>query len=135
MSVVTEPSEARSAATSVGELSGRDRLPRNVLWSWLGHGVFIIFGFIVPRLIDQTLGREALGVWDFGWALVSYFALVQAGVVSSVNRYVSRYRATGDQQGINRAVSSVAVVLALMAGVIVVLTAGATALVPRLMAG
>lgn len=124
----------RPDAAASADLTGRDRLPWNVLCSWAGHAVFIVFGFLVPRMIDGRLGREALGVWDFGWSLVSYFALVQAGVVSSVNRYVSRYRATANYESINCAVSSVTAVLVAMAGVVVGLTVVATIAVPRLMA-
>jgi len=60
----------------------------------------------MPRMIDRRLGQELLGIWDFAWSLVSYFSLVQVGVQQSVNRYVARYRATGDILSVNRAVSS-----------------------------
>lgn len=84
------------------DVTGRDRITRNVLASWGGYGVFIVAGFIMPRLIDTRIGQEALGVWDFAWSLVAYFSLVQAGVVSSVNRFVAKYQAVGDLDGVNR---------------------------------
>ena len=71
-------------------LTGRDRLASNVISSWAAHFVFIIAGFIMPRMIDGRLGHELLGVRDFAWSLVSYFGLVQAGIGSSVNRCVAR---------------------------------------------
>lgn len=124
-----EPDPNRSGPSAV-DLTGRDRITRNVLASWAGHGVFIIAGFIMPRMIDGHLGQETLGVWDFGWSLVAYFSLVQGGVVASVNRYVAKFRAAGDTEGINRAVSSVACVLLVMGLVVVGLAIGASLLLP-----
>ncbi|MGB2986396.1 MAG: oligosaccharide flippase family protein [Phycisphaerae bacterium] len=115
------------------DVTGRDRITRNVLASWGGYGVFIVAGFIMPRLIDTRIGQEALGVWDFAWSLVAYFSLVQAGVVSSVNRFVAKYQAVGDLDGVNRAVSSVSCVLLIMGIVVLGLTVSATLAVPRLL--
>jgi O-antigen/teichoic acid export membrane protein len=88
------------------DFSGRNRMARNVLTSWAGHLVFFVAGFIMPRMTDRYLGQEALGVWDFGWSLVSYFGLVQTGISGAVAPYVARYRATGDTLSLNTAVSS-----------------------------
>lgn len=93
------------------DLTGRERMVSNVIFSWGAHSVFIIAGFIMPRMIDRRLGQELLGIWDFSWSLVSYFQLVQAGIASSVNRYVARYRAAGDMLGVNRVVSSATCIL------------------------
>jgi len=100
----------------------------NVLASWAGHLVFIASGFVMPRLIDGKIGQEALGVWDFAWSLISYFALVQGGVVSSVNRFVASYRAANDVDGVNRAVSTVTVIFAVMGAIVIGLTLGAASL-------
>jgi O-antigen/teichoic acid export membrane protein len=92
------------------DASGRGRMAWNVLASWAGHLVFIAAGFIMPRLIDRHLGQTLLGVWDFGWSIVSYFGLAQVGVGSSVNRYVAQYRSHGDVAGLRRTVSSVSAI-------------------------
>jgi O-antigen/teichoic acid export membrane protein len=90
--------------------TGRKQLSRNVLTSWLSHSVFIVFGFVMPRMIDHTLGQEALGVWDFGWAVVSYLSVTMVGIGSSVNRYVANYRAAGETDNLSRTMSSVVAV-------------------------
>jgi O-antigen/teichoic acid export membrane protein len=113
------------------DLTGRDRLTSNVIFSWGGHFVFIIGGFIMPRMIDHRLGQELLGVWDFAWALVTYFALVQLGINSSVTRYVAKYRAAGDAFGMNRVVSSAAGVLCIGGLLILALTITFVLLLPR----
>lgn len=114
------------------DLTGRDRLVSNVLFSWAAHFVFIVAGFIMPRMIDRRLGQEVLGVWDFAWSLVSYFGLVQAGVGSGVNRYVARYRAAGDTSGLNRLVSSASSILSLAGLLVLALTIAGSLLLPRL---
>ena len=115
------------------DLTGRDRMVGNVLASWVGHSVFIVAGFIMPRMIDRRLGQELLGVWDFAWSVVAYFSLVQAGIVSSTNRYVAKHRASHDIDGINRSVSSVTCVLFVMASVIALLALGISLLLPAIL--
>jgi O-antigen/teichoic acid export membrane protein len=123
---------AQDAMTTHADLSGRDRIIWNVLAGWAGYSVYIAAGFILPRLIDDRLGQNRLGVWDFAWTFVGYFGMVQAGVISSINRYVARFRAAGDLDGINRSVSSVTCVLLVMASVIVTLAVGTALMIPVL---
>ncbi|MBU0719520.1 MAG: lipopolysaccharide biosynthesis protein [Planctomycetes bacterium] len=120
-------------AYSDGDLTGRDRITRNVLASWGGEAVFVLAGFIVPRLIDQRIDREALGIWDFAWSVVAYFTLIQAGAVSSTNRYVAKFRAAGDVEGVNRVVSSITCVFVVGAGIIMALSVAAMFAVPALL--
>lgn len=89
------------------DLTGQNRVVRNVVWSWAGHMVFIVIGFIMPRLIDEQVGQFALGIWDFCWSMVSYLNMASLGVGSSTNRYVAKYRAAGDTLSLRRAISSV----------------------------
>jgi O-antigen/teichoic acid export membrane protein len=115
------------------DLSGRNRIVWNVVASWLGHSVFVIAGFFLPRIIDRQLGQVGLGIWDFGWSLVSYLGIAQVGVGSSVNRYVAKRRAEHDTEGLNRTVSSVMFIQAIVAVVVLVFTAVGTWMVPLLL--
>ena len=92
--------------------TGRERMAWNVLASWAGHVVFVVAGFVLPRVIDRQVGQATLGVWDFAWSLVSYFGLAEIGVGSSLGRYVAKYRAAGDVPGLRSAASSVMLVQA-----------------------
>ncbi len=85
-----EQSPADLEAERNEDLSGRGRMVWNVVASWLGHSVFVVAGFFLPRIIDRHLGQVGLGIWDFGWSLVSYLGIAQVGVGSSVNRYVAK---------------------------------------------
>ena len=88
-------------------------------------------GFVMPRMIDRHLGRDVLGIWDFGWSVVAYFDLVSLGIVGSINRIVAMHRATGDMEALNRSVSSVFCVLSVVSASIVLLSAGAAVAVPQ----
>lgn len=112
------------------DLTGRSRMAWNVIASWAGHSVFIVAGFIMPRMIDRKLGQETLGIWDFSWSMIAYFGLVQVGVGSSVNRYVAKYRARNDVELVNSTVSSISFLLFGMGLVILALTALFTYLLP-----
>lgn len=136
MPIETAPQilEPSSPPAPPEDLTGRDRMVGNVLTSWAGQFVFVVSGFVMPRLVDGHLGQEALGVWDFGWSLIGYFSLVQCGIATSVNRYVAKYRSSGDVAAMNGAVSSVSCVLLLMAAIISGLTIATTLLVPHVFA-
>ena len=120
----------QSADKPQPDVSGRDRLISNVLFSWAAHLVFFIAGFIMPRMIDNHLGQELLGIWDFGWSLVGYFSLIQGGINSSVNRYVARYRAADDMASVSDTVSSGLCVMGLAGVLVLGLTIGVSLLMP-----
>jgi len=108
---------------------------RNVLTSWLGHFIVIAAGFAVTAVLYRKLDSAVLGVWYFSWSLAAYFGLVQMGIGSSVDRYVARYRAAGDGDGINTVVNSVLATMLIMALGVLVLTVGTTWLLPVVWAG
>lgn len=131
-----EPSIEAKPATGAApppppDLTGRKQMVANVLASWVGQFVFIVAGFILPRMIDRRLGQELLGAWDFSWSVVAYFSLITGGVVSAVNRYVAMHRVKDDHDGVNRVASSVCCVLAVMASLIVLSSVGAAYVLGR----
>jgi O-antigen/teichoic acid export membrane protein len=126
-----ESSNRNQEGKMSGDLAGRDRLVWNVIFNWGGYLVFIVAGFVLPRMMDRRLGQEMLGVWDFSWSLVTYFRLVGGGIASSVNRYVARYRMVGDISGVNRVVSSACCIMAISGLLAVGLTIAASLLLPH----
>lgn len=123
--------ELNNISQSSKDLHGQRRILNNVFTSWAAQVVQIVSGFIVPRLIDTNLGQQELGIWDFAWTIVAYFSLIQAGVTSSINRYVAMFRAKDDIQGVNRSVSSVTVILLVMGTIITVLSLGSFWFTPQ----
>ena len=134
MSDLTGKSQGPSATDRApADLTGQDRMVRNVVASWAGHLVFIAAGFVLPRVVDNHLGQVSLGVWDFGWSVVGYLGLLQAGIGTSVNRYVAKYRSAGDHESLRCATASVHCVLVVAASLILVLSLVAGYLVPALL--
>jgi O-antigen/teichoic acid export membrane protein len=129
--IIRDPSNA-TVVCAEEDRTGREGLIRNVLFSWGGQFVFIIAGFIMPRLIDRRLGQEVLGVWDFAWSLVAYFQFIEAGITCSVNRYVGRYWGNSDITSINRVVSCATFILCLAGFLVFTLTMGLVMLLPHL---
>lgn len=107
MSVTDDKMNSGKPSAPAEDRSGRDRMAINVLASWGGYSVHVVAGFILPRLIDNSLGQISLGIWDFGWSVVSYFGIMQLGIGSSVNRFVAKHHAEDDTDAMNRSVSSV----------------------------
>lgn len=115
------------------DITGKNRIVSNVIVGWLGQFVFVISGFILPRLIDSNLGKETLGIWDFSWSLITYFEFIYSGLVSSVNRYVARHRANQDLDGINITVNSALLILLIFAGIVAILSSSTALLIPYFM--
>jgi O-antigen/teichoic acid export membrane protein len=126
LSVPFEPGIGKPVSGAKEDLSGRERLAWNVLSSWGGHLIFLLAGFIMPRVIDRHVGQVSLGIWDFSWSLVNYMSFAGLGIGSSVNRYVAKYRAAGDMVGLSTAVSSVMCVQRAIAIFVLLLTVGVT---------
>ncbi|MBZ5567601.1 MAG: oligosaccharide flippase family protein [Acidobacteriia bacterium] len=117
------------------DVTGRSRMTWNVVASWMGHMVFVVAGFIMPRIIDRHVGQVSLGIWDFGWSLVNYFGLASLGIGSSVNRHVAMYRAANQPDRLRRMVCSVLMVQAIVAVLVMVLSFLAAWSLPWLFSG
>jgi O-antigen/teichoic acid export membrane protein len=99
--------------------SGRKHLLPNVAASWLAHGVAVVIGFVMPRLLYESVGHVALGLWDLGWSLVTYVAYSGLGLGSAVTYYVARQRAEGNVLEVQETIATAwwcQVVLACLAG-------------------
>ncbi len=101
------------------DLSGRSRIAINTLTSWGAYLVFVIFGFIMPRIINDTLGQVQLGIWDFCWSLVNYLRMCNMGFASSTNRYVAKYRAEFDFNNL-RSIISTAICIQIFFAVLII---------------
>lgn len=103
---MTNSSESEKA-NKKEDLTGKDRIVKNVLTGWGAYLIFLVSGFIMPRLIDNYEGQFALGIWDFSWTFINYLSMSGMGLVSALNRYVPRYRTTGELEKLGKTVSTV----------------------------
>ncbi len=115
------------------DLSGRSRLVKNVGASYVSHFVFVIFGFAMPRFIDESIGQVALGIWDFGWSFVTYMNLAMIGIGGTANFFVAKYRAKGDVAGLNRIVSTVILIQLSIAVTVLLISIILAFVLPKLM--
>ena len=113
-----QPSVDPQDVHSAEDRTGQDRIFSNVLWSWGGYVIIIIMGFIIPRMIDRKIGQFSLGIWDFCWSLANYLSYASLDIGSSVNRYVAKYRAEHNTEGLRRAISSVVCVQLIIAALV-----------------
>lgn len=116
--------ELKESPSRDEDMTGRDRLMWNTFVSWGSQLTVIVSGFVMPRLMHESLGQTTLGIWDFAWTFVNYFNLMSLGIGSSVNRFVARYRAARQWDALNTAVSTVAVIQFFIALVVLLLVFG-----------
>lgn len=107
--------------------AGRRRLRTNLLASWIAHAVTLVVGFVMPRLILDSVGQTALGAWDLAWSFISFFAYTGVGAASAVSHFVARGQAAENTQAVRRVISSAfynQAVLALVMGAAIAVTVG-----------
>jgi len=95
----------------------------NVITSWAGYLVFIVAGFVMPRMIDNNIGQEALGIWDFCWSLVAYMRLTTMGLGAQLNRYIAKYRASEQFDEMRGTISTILVIQAGVAAIVLAILA------------
>jgi O-antigen/teichoic acid export membrane protein len=89
-------------------------LARNVLSNWIGIPLTLAYGLIITPIIVRALDQELYGVWSFLNGLLVYSDLLYVGLGSALVKYVAQHHATGDQAGMNRLVSVVTGIYAVL---------------------
>jgi O-antigen/teichoic acid export membrane protein len=87
-------------------MSLKTRALINVVSSWGGLGVNIAVGFFVYPFILHHLGDEASGLWTLIYSFTGYYGIFDFGIRSSLIRYVSKFRATGDKDELTRLINT-----------------------------
>ncbi|MCG3128948.1 MAG: hypothetical protein CHACPFDD_03844 [Phycisphaerae bacterium] len=117
----------------------RDGLLSNMVANVLGQFMFVLTGFVVPRLLYDAVGKELLGVWDFGWSMVAHLMLVGGGMMSAVTRDVAHHTGREDYDALSATINTCWVIFTGCAALVVAL-GGLTAwmlpwFIPTLSAG
>ncbi len=79
---------------------------KNILMNWAAFVATIGMGFVMSPFLVRYLGDEVYGVWVLVGSLVGYLGLLDFGITPSTVKYVAEYRAYGDQQAINRLITT-----------------------------
>jgi O-antigen/teichoic acid export membrane protein len=90
-------------------------IARNVIWNWAGQFLLIGTALVLTPFLVGRLGDTTYGVWILIGSWTGYFGVLDLGVRGSVGRYVAYYRAKGDQEGVNRTVSTALAMLCVQA--------------------
>jgi O-antigen/teichoic acid export membrane protein len=117
-------------AAQPGGSSPKAALGRSMGANALGQMAFVVSGFVVPRLLNDHIGTEMLGVWDLGWSMVSHLMLVGAGMMSAVSREVARFPATRDVEALRSVVSTCYALFTALGVVVALLSVVFAALLP-----
>ena len=97
----------------------------------------MIYAFFMTPYIIKSLGDTNYGLWNLIASVVGYIYILDFGIQSSVNRYVSKYKATDDIEHVNSvysnamAVYSIIALGAICAGVVVSIYFGSIFNVPK----
>jgi O-antigen/teichoic acid export membrane protein len=73
---------------------------KNVGSSWVSLGINIVIGFFLSPFILHRLGDAAFGIWVLIFSVTGYYGIFDLGIRSSVIRYVSKFTAVEDKQGL-----------------------------------
>lgn len=85
---------------------GTSLILRAVATSWIWVIVNAAVGFFLTPYILHRLGDEAFGLWVLIVTLIGYYKIFDAGVRSSILRYVSRCKTLGDREGVNQVIAT-----------------------------
>ncbi|MCE5328572.1 MAG: oligosaccharide flippase family protein [Planctomycetaceae bacterium] len=79
---------------------------RNAIANWLGYAANIVVMLLLSRLVVHSLGKTGYGVWSLLMTLTGYLGLAEMGVRVSTGRYVNYYIGRGEQDKVNKVVST-----------------------------
>ena len=82
------------------------KISRNVIANYIGMIGLIIIAFLLSPFLVHSLGDIKYGIWSIAAAFTGYMSLLDFGIGSAVNRYVSKYNALEESDGTNSVVST-----------------------------
>jgi O-antigen/teichoic acid export membrane protein len=113
-------------------MSLKTRALKNIASSWGGLAVNIAVGFFLSPLILHHLGDDAFGLWVLIFSLTGYYGIFDFGIRSSIVRFVSKFKATGEKDELARLVNTSLFTHVCLAGLLLVPTVLGSFYVDRL---
>ncbi|NOX58514.1 MAG: oligosaccharide flippase family protein [Planctomycetes bacterium] len=101
------------------EATSGKRVSLNALSNFVVMGVDMAIQICLLSFILRMLTKEVYGIWAITGGLFAYSALLQLGINSAVNYFIPPMLAKGDQEGLNRVVSTALVFYLMVACLIV----------------
>lgn len=69
---------------------GHRRVLPGIVASWTAQAFTVVIGFLMPRLISDSIGAAELGVWDLCWTLLLFLGASGFGVGPALTHYWGR---------------------------------------------
>jgi O-antigen/teichoic acid export membrane protein len=79
---------------------------KNVGSNWIALATDVLVGFFLSPFILHRLGDAAFGIWVLIFSITGYYGLFDLGIRSSLVRYVSKAKATGDMEYATRVINT-----------------------------
>lgn len=79
---------------------------KNTMTGWFEMLVLVVSGLLATPILINYFGKEGYGVWVLVGSIVGYFALLDLGVSNSVSRFVAKYDAREDKEGLARVITN-----------------------------
>lgn len=99
-----------------------NKIRKNSIANIIGTIGLIIIAFIMSPFLVNTLGDTKYGIWTIAVSFTGYMSLLDFGISSAVNKYVSQYNGMRDQRSINAVISTSMVLFCAMGAVIILLS-------------
>lgn len=115
-------------------VSRRKRAAHGLFASFGYTGATMIITFVVTPVVLHFLGREAYGTWAIIAQLVGYVTVVDMGLGSGVQAYVSQIAHKGDKQALGHILSTGVLVELLFGGIFVCVALAMLPFLSRLIA-
>jgi O-antigen/teichoic acid export membrane protein len=102
------PEQTKFRVTSWGLVA------RGVVSNWTYLVVNVLVAFWMTPFVVRHLGDTSYGLWALVLQLTGYMGVVDVGLRSALVRFVSRFKAQDDDEGLNRLMNSAFTLYALM---------------------
>jgi O-antigen/teichoic acid export membrane protein len=96
-------------------MSSLKTLSKNIFSNWVGYAIHAAIGLLLTPYLLSCLGESRFGVWALVTGVTGYYGLLDAGFRVGITRFLTRYRATGDYEKMNRTASTGFVALVICA--------------------
>jgi O-antigen/teichoic acid export membrane protein len=95
-------------------MSATALLARGIVSNWMGYAVQMVTAFVLTPFVLKSIGVEAYGIWSVAVGLAGYYGLLDLGIRSGLAQFIARAHAVGDQEEVNRFVSTGVAALAVI---------------------
>lgn len=101
--------------------------------TWIYRTINAVSGLITLPLLVTHLTKTEFGIWFLVIQVVNFLALSDLGVATAVSRFVARLRGANDEAGLRQLLSTVFLLMGVVALLIAALAVVAAPAVPRLL--